>query len=224
MKFRALAAVIAMSMIAGCAGVSRHEPVNLGVRKAELKRYQASGEYERGLTTVAEEASRWIETRAAKRLQGERLAVVFDIDETVLSNWENMVRDDFSYISERWHAWVARAEAKVIVPVRETYRTARRAGVAVIFVTGRKELDRTATELNLRQVGIGEYDALIVWSKAEADAAGWKNTVEFKTAIRKRLTAEGWTIVANVGDQASDLAGGYAEKTFKLPNPFYLTE
>ena len=25
----------------------------------------------------------------------------------------------------------------------------------------------------------------------------------------------------NVGDQASDLDGGYAERTFKLPNPFY---
>jgi acid phosphatase len=31
-------------------------------------------------------------------------------------------------------------------------------------------------------------------------------------------------IIANMGDQASDLAGGHAEKTFKLPNPFYLTK
>ncbi|MGB6550988.1 MAG: HAD family acid phosphatase [Xanthobacteraceae bacterium] len=28
-------------------------------------------------------------------------------------------------------------------------------------------------------------------------------------------------MIANVGDQESDLSGGYAEKTFKLPNPFY---
>jgi hypothetical protein len=28
-------------------------------------------------------------------------------------------------------------------------------------------------------------------------------------------------IIANLGDQFSDLAGGYAERTFKLPNPFY---
>ena len=27
--------------------------------------------------------------------------------------------------------------------------------------------------------------------------------------------------IANVGDQPSDLAGGYAERTFLLPNPFY---
>jgi hypothetical protein len=29
------------------------------------------------------------------------------------------------------------------------------------------------------------------------------------------------TIIANVGDQESDLAGGHAERTFKVPNPFY---
>jgi hypothetical protein len=27
--------------------------------------------------------------------------------------------------------------------------------------------------------------------------------------------------IANVGDQPSDLAGGYAERTFLVPNPFY---
>jgi hypothetical protein len=30
--------------------------------------------------------------------------------------------------------------------------------------------------------------------------------------------------VANLGDQVSDLSGGFAEKTFKLPDPFYLTD
>jgi hypothetical protein len=28
-------------------------------------------------------------------------------------------------------------------------------------------------------------------------------------------------VTANIGDQPSDLSGGYAEKTFLLPNPFY---
>ena len=31
----------------------------------------------------------------------------------------------------------------------------------------------------------------------------------------------GLLIVVNMGDQDSDLAGGYAERTFKLPDPFY---
>jgi hypothetical protein len=31
----------------------------------------------------------------------------------------------------------------------------------------------------------------------------------------------GHTIMANVGDQWSDLAGGHAAMDFKVPNPFY---
>jgi len=229
MKFRAWGAVMAVVLMvsAGCAGGAGREPVNLTARKAELVRYQESGDYARGLAVVAGEASRWIEARAARRAEGERLAVVFDIDETVLSNWENMRRDDFGYIPERWHAWVDRAEGAAIGPVRETFQVARRAGVAVIFLTGRKERDRAGTERNLRAEGMGDYAELIVRAErgmAGAEAESGRSAVVFKTAVRKRLAAEGWTIIANVGDQMSDLAGGYAEKAFKLPNPFYLTE
>ena len=38
-----------------------------------------------------------------------------------------------------------------------------------------------------------------------------------------QLTAGGRVIIANLGDQDSDLTGGYAERTFKLPDPFYFT-
>ena len=36
-----------------------------------------------------------------------------------------------------------------------------------------------------------------------------------------KLTEAGYTIVLSMGDQQSDLDGGYAERTFKLPNPVY---
>jgi hypothetical protein len=47
-------------------------------------------------------------------------------------------------------------------------------------------------------------------------------TEGFKTEVRRKLTAQGYIIVVNIGDQYSDLNGGYAERTYKLPNPFYL--
>jgi len=47
------------------------------------------------------------------------------------------------------------------------------------------------------------------------------SAADFKAPQRERLTREGYTIVANIGDQPSDLAGGFAERAFLLPNPFY---
>ena len=32
---------------------------------------------------------------------------------------------------------------------------------------------------------------------------------------------ESYTIIANAGDQESDLAGGFAERAYKLPNQFH---
>ena len=44
---------------------------------------------------------------------------------------------------------------------------------------------------------------------------------DFKAPERRKLTEEGFTILLSIGDQQSDLSGGYAERTFKLPNPVY---
>jgi hypothetical protein len=43
----------------------------------------------------------------------------------------------------------------------------------------------------------------------------------FKTTERIKVEAEGYTIIANIGDQMSDIEGGHAQCTFKVPNPFY---
>ena len=40
-------------------------------------------------------------------------------------------------------------------------------------------------------------------------------------ALASEITDDGYNIVVNLGDQDSDLKGGYAEKAFKYPNPYY---
>lgn len=195
------------------------EPLNLTAAKEAVLRYVDSGEYQRQLAAVAAEARAQVERRAAARQAGEKLAVVFDLDETLLSNLPHMRVMDFGYVPELWNAWVAKADAQPIAPVVEVYRAARSAGVEVFFITGRRESDRPGTEKNLGLIGCGDYRELVMKPDGERGTTG-----EFKIAARKRLVEEGYTIVANIGDQESDLAGGYAERTFKLPGPFYIVK
>ena len=211
----AVTATVAVAL-AGCAATSR-EPANIFSLKQEIRAYVDSGQYDRDLAAVADRARAWVEERAARG--GGRLAIVFDLDETLLANWPHISADDFGYIPARWDAWVREAKAPAIAPVREVYRTARRLGIEVFFITGRHERDRADTVKNLHAIECGEYAGLI----CKPDDA--KETTEaFKTAARRRIVAEGRVIIANLGDQESDLAGGFAERTFKLPNPFYLTK
>jgi hypothetical protein len=46
-------------------------------------------------------------------------------------------------------------------------------------------------------------------------------TIPYKSGTRAYIESQGYDIVADFGDQWSDLLGGFAEKTFKMPNPNY---
>jgi len=46
-------------------------------------------------------------------------------------------------------------------------------------------------------------------------------TIQYKSGTRAYIESQGYDIVADIGDQFSDLLGGFADKTFKMPNPNY---
>ena len=196
------------------------EPANLTLHKQALLTYVDSGEYAKSVAAVALRADKYLAKRLTHPAKpGKKLAVVFDVDETTLTSLSHMVANDFGYVAKVWDAWVAEGQARAIIPVQTIYDTAVRAKVDVIFITSRPESTRASTERNLRQVGYETWAR--IYCKPD-DAAGLTNA-RFKTGIRRKLVQEGYVIIANIGDQDSDLSGGFAERVFKLPNPFYLT-
>ena len=78
------------------------------------------------------------------------------------------------------------------------------------------QLQRLQTEKNLRQAGYESWAVLVL-----KEAGSTQTALAFKTENRRRLAQSGYNILVNIGDQDSDLQGGYAESTFKLPNPMY---
>ena len=48
------------------------------------------------------------------------------------------------------------------------------------------------------------------------------SVVPYKSGERRKLVRAGYDIIVNIGDQASDLRGGFADHRVKLPNPMYL--
>ena len=46
-------------------------------------------------------------------------------------------------------------------------------------------------------------------------------TIQYKSGTRAYIESQGYDIVADFGDQFSDLLGGFADQTFKMPNPNY---
>lgn len=181
--------------------------------------YLSSGTYLQEIAAVADEARKSIETRAAARKPGERLVVILDVDETTLSSLPTLTQFRTVRWPTEWTPFIAKGDLPPIGSMLELYQATRRAGVAVIFLTGRSEPYREITEANLKRAGYTGYERYV---GRPLNSSG--TYARFKASIRQSLIAEGWTIIANLGDQGSDVAGGHAEKAFRLPNPFYARE
>ncbi len=110
---------------------------------------------------------------------------------------------------------------------------AQASGCTVIGLTGRSDAQKDATLANLAKVGYTEFTAANYYTKWNSGApqpsyvtcaAASCTTIEYKSQTRAHIeSAAGgdYDIVYNVGDQYSDLIGGHADHTVKLPNPTY---
>jgi acid phosphatase len=189
---------------------------NLGAAKIEIREYVSSGRYQHELAEVAGRARAYLELNLP-RFQGKKPAMVLDIDETSVTNWEQIDRSDFGYQEEQWDSWIAAARAPALASTLELFEYARSNGVAVFFITAREESERSATARLLSQAGYDGYQELVL--KTNGDHS---SSATYKSGARRRITEQGYSILVNVGDQQTDLDGGYAEASFKLPNPMYL--
>ncbi|HSD23923.1 MAG TPA: HAD family acid phosphatase [Solirubrobacterales bacterium] len=204
---------------------------------ASLRSYHDGGQYESDLGTVDGQARAFMLRQAnalrqkrkrrcahkgAKRQRGRataacaplKLAIVLDIDETSLSNYTQLNLNDFGNASAALAVAAVAGTSPAIAPTLDLYRRARAAGISVFAITGRPSVIETQTRQNLD--GAGYADLAGIFFKPSGEAV-----IPFKSGQRAALEGQGYRIVANVGDQESDLAGGHADRSFKLPNPFY---
>jgi predicted secreted acid phosphatase len=235
-----LAATLLPAVVAAAECPTRREPsipqldgtiakgFNIDTTKRQLAKYHDDGTYEANIAAVMADATRLVERRLGEGVKWP--AVVLDIDETSLSNWENLKADDFGFIEAGpcsldpkmacgFMEWIDKAVAPPIGPTLSFYRAVRAKNVAVFFITGRRDHQRRVTLWNLDNAGFQGWARL---ATRPDDQHG--SIVPFKSGQRDKIVAEGYTIIANVGDQDSDLQDlkdKSADCSFKLPNPFY---
>jgi putative acid phosphatase of HAD superfamily subfamily IIIB len=178
-----------------------------------LRDYHDSGRYDADLARVNGAASAYLDSRLRSWRPKKALAIVLDIDETSLSNYTGLAATGFTQVGNVINP--VTATGKAIASTLSLYRQARSRKVAVFFVTGRPPQLAGITALNLVNEGYGDGWAGLYTKPLDA------GTEAFKASTRASIESRGYEIVANVGDQESDLDGGHADRAFKLPNPFY---
>lgn len=215
-----LMAFLFMFILAGCQAQKTKGPelVNIETAINRVVEYHKSGQYDADVAAVAQEGRLFIDKALASG-KFDKPAVVFDIDETLLSNYSAFESMKFSFNQRTWQRWVNSAKAPAIEPMLELYNYLIQQGVSVFIITGRKEKSLRQTKKNLTKSGYVDWTNLFLRQKWAVDIPA----ETYKTKIRQQLVEkDGYQILASFGDQESDLSGGFAEQTFKLPNYIYL--
>ncbi|GAA5185565.1 HAD family acid phosphatase [Rugosimonospora acidiphila] len=231
---------------------SANQVTNLDVLRQQIRNYygdplgtgMASGDsnYAKEVRSVEASGQRWL--ASAHHSRGTK-AIVLDVDDTALLNWNYEVFSNWAYNPTTNATFVNNQQFPAVFGMVDLVRAAQREGYAIFYLTGRPADQEAATLGNLTSDGIGVdagypgptvlrdgEDGLFTkpaaanypgYLKAACtdDPNGACTTVHYKSATRAHLESLGYDLVANFGDQDSDLAGGHADRTFKLPNPNY---
>ncbi|MEU9133111.1 HAD family acid phosphatase [Kitasatospora sp. NPDC048540] len=144
---------------------------------------------------VADQADSYLRTRVPAKA-GEHPAIVLDIDNTSLET-------DYNF----------GLPTPAVQAVLNVVKSANARGTKVFFVTARPGFIDCITRYNLTSVG---YPVDGLYGRSFLDL--FQETSAFKTAKRAEIEQSGYTIVANIGNNTTDLVGGHAERTFKLPD------
>ena len=180
------------------------------------------------------------EDRATPVTASLPLAVIVDVDETVLDNspyQARVIRDNKSFDEFTWSEWVREAAAKPIPGALEFARAATARGVTVYYISNRAADLSAVTVKNLRQAGFPIKD--------ESQFLGLGTVVDgcesegSEKGCRRQLIGRSHRVLMQFGDQIGDMAtvvannlpgreaavrpylGWIGERWFVLPNPMY---
>ncbi|MEU3192653.1 HAD family acid phosphatase [Streptomyces sp. NPDC006992] len=158
----------------------------------------------------------------------DKPALVVDVDDTTLLTYNFERRIGYHYTPQAQDDYLRTTDMDPVFGMRKLVNWAHDKGITVFLVTGRKEYQRDWSVRNLKKVGYRTpVDKRHFFLKDEENPPPYLKcgsectTIEYKSGTRKHIEAQGYDILANFGDQYSDLKGGHSGRTVKMPNPMY---
>jgi hypothetical protein len=197
------------------------DPVN---GKTTLHVPSPAGAYAKQMHRIEGRAEHYLAHRS-KGSQPKK-AIVLDIDDTTLNTYNYEIYSNFVYDPDTNADFVNAAAFPAVFGMPHLVKKAKTEGYTIFFLTGRPISQTSGTVTNLRKVGYPKVPAGHLFLKDLSDpwlasCSPTCTTTQYKSLTRKHIESRGYDIVANFGDQFSDLRGGFANRRFKIPNPMY---
>ena len=188
--------------------LSRSNPGSISIEgRLFASLYQQRAAEYRALCYQAYNLARLRLDEAILKTYAKPLAIVTDIDETVLDNSPYDVKQSLQgkeYEQKSWEQWTALSQADTVAGGLSFLKYAASKGIKVFYITNRNETERKGTLTNLQKFGFPDAvdEHLIL-----------KGTTSSKEA-RRLAVAQKYEIIMFMGDNLADFSVLFDKKNY----------
>ena len=190
----------------------------------DIRWVRQSGEYKELCKQVFQQA--WYQVKKQADLGG-KLAVVVDLDETILDNSLYQVDrwgKGLGFTQESWSEWVNQKEAGLVPGAKVFLDKARNIGVTVVFMSNRMHHNLQPTIENLKGLRVWQKEDLFLLRENKQDTKEIRRKEVLEGTGRMKKVGP-LKVLAYLGDQIGDFPNKSGEvfgvSQFLLPNPTY---
>ena len=191
----------------------------------DLRWVRQSIEYKSLCEQIYRQASKKISL--INEISKEHLAVVVDLDETVLDNSEYQVERlklGLNFSQDSWSNWVNRKGSTLVPGAKKFLKRVRELGIKVVFLSNRMHANLKPTKENLRSLGVLSEKDLFLLRRDNSDTKEIRRAEILSGTGRIREIGP-MKVVAYLGDQMGDFPDhppkDLGTSVFIFPNPMY---
>ena len=194
---------------------------------------QAAAEYRALCYQAYNTAALRIQQLPKKVRRKKNLAIITDIDETVLDNsymQAQLIKNNASYSDTFWKQWVNKSAATTVPGAVEFLQMARRKGIHIFYISNRDTASVLATLINLKQYNFPDADTAHLLFRSNTSSK----------ENRRQMVMQKYNVVMLLGDNLADFTSYFEGKNIEdrfaetdkakqdwgkrfivLPNPVY---
>lgn len=144
-----------------------------------------------------------------RKLRKKKLAIVTDLDETILDNSYSeaqLIKEGKEYSSQAWKQWTSRSTATALPGAVEFLQQAKQKGLTIFYISNRDTGEISSTLLNLQKLQLPDADT--------AHMLFLLNTSSKE--VRRQQVMKEYKIVMLLGDNLTDFTTAFEKKSIDV--------
>ncbi len=199
-------ALLVLALTSSTASRAQDAPTENTLIEYPVLWQQTAAEYRALCYQAFNAATLQLQSLPKKKLRKGQLAIVTDLDETILDNsyYEaQQIKDGAEYSDAAWKRWTNKSAATAVPGAVAFLQLAASKGVTIFYISNRDTTEVTSTVTNLKQLGLPDADkehCLFLTNKSS------------KEARRNKVSAK-YEIVMLLGDNLNDFNTAFEKKS-----------